>query len=61
MQTKRHDFEVMDIGCCVPHMELAQAYVCPQKLEIIFAPEDGLKHGTIFPSLVKQYQGRVQE
>ena len=50
--------EVPDYDCYVGKMELAQAYVCPQKLEKIFPPEEGLRMGTIFPSLSQPYAGR---
>ncbi|MDR0273596.1 MAG: spore coat associated protein CotJA [Clostridiales bacterium] len=52
--------EVLDSACCVPKMELAQAYVCPQKLEGIFPPEEGLRMGTIFPGLSQPYAGRYR-
>lgn len=37
-------------------MELARAYVCPQPAYAQrFNPIEGLKHGTIFPELVRPY------
>jgi hypothetical protein len=52
--------KILDSGCCVSPMELAQAYVCPQKLGGVFPPEEGLKMGTIFPDLFKPYEGGLQ-
>ena len=51
---------VLDSCCCVAPMELAQAYVCPQRLEGIFAPVEGLQMGTLFPNLSRPYQGRIR-
>ncbi|MCL1844152.1 MAG: spore coat associated protein CotJA [Defluviitaleaceae bacterium] len=48
------------LQCCVSPMELAQAYVCPQKFEGIFPPEEGLRMGTIFPALSQPYVERTQ-
>jgi len=37
-------------------MELARAFVCPQPAYAQrFNPVEGLKHGTIFPELVRVY------
>ena len=58
MRPEPQHYDVLDSGCCVSPMELAQAYVCPQNLEGIFPPEEGLRMGTIFPNLSKPYQGR---
>ena len=42
------------VGC--GPMELARAYVCPQPAYTQrFCPVEGLKHGTIFPELVRVY------
>lgn len=43
---------------CDSPMELAQAYVRPQRMEKIFPPEEGLRNGTIFPSLHQPYRRR---
>lgn len=40
-----------------PELELAQAYVPDQPYERTFSPEEGLKKGTIFPSLFRPYKG----
>ena len=42
-------------------MQLAQAYVRPQRLEGIFSPEEGLRMGTIFPNLSKPYKKRGEQ
>lgn len=39
-------------GC----MQLARAWVCPQPAYTQrFCPVEGLRHGTIFPELVREY------
>lgn len=53
-----HEVSPVTDECCVPHMELAQAYVCPQRLDGLFSPEEGLRAGTIFPELSQPYEGR---
>ena len=40
---------------CKNKMRLARAVVPKQKLESLFSPEQGLKHGTIFPELHMPY------
>ena len=42
-------------------MELAQAYVRAQILDGVFPPEEGLRMGTVFPSLSRPYDGREQD
>ncbi len=37
--------------------KMAQAYVCPQPLENVFPPEEGLCKGTAFPNLSQPYGG----
>ena len=37
-------------------MELAQAYVRAQPLTSIFAPEESLRKGTVFPNLSQPYK-----
>lgn len=56
-----YDKPVLSGECCVTATELAQAYVCPQKLDGMFPPEEGLRKGTIFPGLYKPYEGRRQK
>lgn len=38
--------------------ELAQAYVPVQKYVNSFSPQEALKHGTLFPELVRPYTKR---
>lgn len=40
-------------------LPLAIAYVPMQMWEQIYDPETGLRHGTLFPSLVKPFRGRT--
>lgn len=43
-------------GACFPLARLAEAWVPYQSLGMIFEPEMGLGHGTIFPELVRPYE-----
>ena len=52
-----HPSETLHENWCNSPMELAQAYVRPQRMERIFPPEEGLRKGTIFPSLYQPYIG----
>ena len=47
-----------ELFCDHWEMELAEAYVRAQPLEDIYAPEEGLMMGTVFPNLLKPYEGR---
>ena len=57
-EKKHFETEVTNNVCCDGNMQLAQAYVCPQKLDGVFPPEEGLRMGTIFPCLSQPYAGR---
>ncbi|HZK34937.1 MAG TPA: spore coat associated protein CotJA [Bacillota bacterium] len=41
-----------------PDMVLARAYVPMQKYGKIYSPEKALKHGSLFPELVRPYKKR---
>ena len=43
------------IGACFPQARLAQAWTPYQYMRLVFDPEIGLYHGTIFPELVRPY------
>ena len=39
-------------------LPLAEAYIPMQRWEEVFAPEEGTRKGTIFPSLYRPYEKR---
>lgn len=43
------------MGACFPRAKLAEAWTPYQCIGMIFDPEVGLFHGTIFPELVRPY------
>jgi spore coat protein JB len=55
-----HPLDTMPSDCCVSPMEPAQAYVCPQKFDGVFPPEESLRMGTVFPSLSRPYNSPYQ-
>lgn len=44
------------VGACFPQARLAEAWVPYQCMVVVFEPDIGLVHGTIFPELVRPYQ-----
>lgn len=50
-------YEMMEPrGACFPQARLAEAWVPYQCLGMVFDPDIGLFHGTIFPELVRPYK-----
>ena len=52
---KAHSVEAAHQCRCHERMELARAYVPMQGFGKMFRPEEGLRHGTIFPDLLRPY------
>ncbi|MFU0801326.1 MAG: spore coat associated protein CotJA [Xylanivirga thermophila] len=60
-----YDYSVYNYGQCIPRPqprpympngELARAYIPYQQYTRSFSPMEALKHGTMFPELVRPYK-----
>lgn len=51
------DYNMMEpMGACFPQARLSEAWTPYQCMGMLFDPDVGLSHGTIFPDLVRPYE-----